>query len=412
MAVTQAYSFADLFAFTRATSGWSFDAAGALAETAAGAVRADYDPATLAWRGWLIEGAATNEVNGGTEGGLVGTPGVAPTGWGWPGASSGMTREVVAIGAEDGVPYVDVRWYGTPVSTFTRDMNFVNAGVVPAVSGETWISSFFARLVAGSTANVTVSNIIFGRTSGGAIAETSNVGITGSLAVASLRLFQSTFSRAMNNATTAFVNPALRLSFTSGLAADITLRVGAPQLWKSSVAFSPSFPPVGTPGASARAADDLTMSTISRWFNEAAGTFVIDFTPGQAAAPADRDILMIDDGSSANRLRLRMLPADTTVRLGVTNAGVGSAALNAASGAARVRHTARFSYGPAGHFLSVNGAAPVSHTAAVPGGLTRVLVGNSGGANYLNGWIGPRLDYFPTQYTDTVAADGFTIRTR
>lgn len=405
MAVTQAYSFADLFAFTRATAGWSFDAAGALAETAAGSVRADYDPATLAFRGLLIEGEAANSIiNPRCEGAAA--PSTKPTGWGFIGGPS-LTATYSAPIIEAGVPCVDITISGTTSNSNGVQIVFNVAGTngPNAAVGEQWTGSAYIRLLSGSLPGAPSINLAEYASTVYQAGSFSPITVDGVLR-------RQNGSRILTDPDTTTVQFGLQWAVASGVAVNFTVRVGAPQFEKQPSATSPILPAPGTPGASTRNADGLSMTSIARWFNPVAGTFVMDFMPGQAAAPADRDLLMIDDGTAANRLRLRMLPGDTTVRLGVTNGGVGSAALNAASGAALVRHTARFSYGPAGHFLSVNGAAPVSHTAAVPGGLTRVLVGNSGGANYLNGWIGPRLDYFPTQYTDTVAADGFTIRTR
>lgn len=414
MAVERTYSFADLFSLVRATKGWSFASSGVLAEAASGALRVDYDPATLAWRGWPVEAQAVNQVNGGTEGASM--PNTPPTGWAIAANSSGMTREITAIGTEAGIPYLDLRWSGTAGSTFNRDVNLCGNTVVAALSGETWWAQAPMRVVGGSTTNVAVSVVMLGRNSGGTISEQSAVTVTGSLGADALRKYAATHSRLMNVGTTAYVQPIVRFGFTNGLASDITLRIGAPQLWKSICAFSPSLAASGAPGASTRDADDLTLIDISRWYSGAGGTFVIDFMPGQAASDGVRGILSIDDGTADNRIDLYMAAASPAVSLLAVAGGVTSVpGLSVGTAAALTRSTLRMSWGPAGWFASLDGAAPLETTiGALPLNLSRVRLGNRGGTatDYLNGWIGPRLAYYPTQYTDTPAADGFTIRTR
>jgi hypothetical protein len=197
-----------------------------------------------------------------------------------------------------------------------------------------------------------------------------------------------------------------------GHAPTFTWRVGIPGIKKMPFVTSPSLPPVGVPGASLRTADDLSMTDIARWFNPAAGTFVMDFTPGQASTGAFRYLLRLDDGTDSNRIALLLSSTNTDVGLTAFSAGSLVADISQASGAALVRHTARISYGHQGWMLSVNGAAPLVVAGALPAGITRCLLGRDASDGYLNGWLGPRLDYYPVQYTDTAADDGFTIRTR
>jgi hypothetical protein len=413
MPVTRSYGFTDLFSLVRATKGWSFDAAGALTEAAVDALRLDHDPATLAWRGLLIEGTATNVVSNtrweGAVAGTLGSGGALGTGWSLS-TQVGLAVQVLAVGTEAGWPCIDLRFVGT--TSGGGFPNLIEAQTVAAAQGQAWTGQIGARVLAGTLPAGWSIRAVLNEMQGGTTLTSTTV-ISAVAGEASLRTAVVPVSRTLSNATADRIRLAMVLGTPgAGQAIDVTLRLSVGCLWQSGFAFSPSLAAPGAPGASTRNADDLSMTGIERWFNAAAGTFVIDFMPGQASTPGDRDMLMIDDGTASNRIRLRMLPVDTTVRLGVTNAGVVSGALNNASGAALVRHTARFSFGPAGHFLSVNGAAPASHTDAMPAGLSRILVGTSGGANYLNGWIGPRFEFFPTQYTDAAAADGFTIRNR
>ncbi len=101
------------YTFRRASTGWCFDATGALLAVAIDAPRYDHDPITLASLGLLMEEARTNAVrNPRFEGAAAGTPGTAPTYMSGLNGS-GLTSSVVGTGTASGVPYVDVRLQGT-----------------------------------------------------------------------------------------------------------------------------------------------------------------------------------------------------------------------------------------------------------------------------------------------------------
>lgn len=414
MAIERAYAFTDLFALVRAGTAWRFDETGALVEVAANGLRVDHDPVTLAARGALIEEEELNQVpNPRFEGAVAGIPGTVPSQQTWLTTGAGLTRQIVGVGSEAGLPYVDVRWSGTPSSTTNRTHNFVTATGVVALSGQSWASRVAARVMAGSTTNVTVTHSLVGLDGGGALLDQVNNVITGKVSAANLPEAVDDASIGLANGATAYVQHRIILGFTNGQPADITLRMAVLGLWRAALSFSPSYPPVGVPGASLRSADDMSAIDIDRWFNPAQGTFVIDVTPGQTVGGDLRGIIALDDGTTSNRISLRLLQANTNARLLVDVGGVAVATIDQATGAALARQTIRFSYGPAGVLMSCNGAAPVSAAAAVPPGILRALFGRrTPTTQYLNGWLGPRLDYHPIQYTDTPAADGFTIRTR
>lgn len=414
MPVVNNYSFADLLSFTRATAGWRWTSAGVLEEISAGAARFDHDPIALAARGVLVEEAATNGVsNPRAEGAVAGTPGTIPTGWQVSSTGSGLTRTIVGTGTEDGIPYVDIRFAGTASVATTPFIAFVTTtGGPAALVGETWTLVVNLRLVAGALPSGARSLVIWERSAAGAgLASTT---LTAEPTSAALRTQRFVVSRAFTDAAAAFASGQWQAAVANAEVADFTMRIGAPMLVKDDIAFSPSLPPVSTPGASTRNADNMELIEIARWFNATAGTFVIDFTPGQTAnGSTNRGIIRLDDGTATNRIFARMLGASTNVRLSADVAGVQVFVADQVSGAALSRHTLRFSFGPAGWFISVNGAAPTSGAGAVPAGLTRALLGRAQTASeYLNGWIGPRVEFYPTQYTDTAGDDGFTIRTR
>jgi hypothetical protein len=410
MPIERAYAFTDLFSLVRAGSAWRFDAAGTLTEVAANQPRVDYDPATLAARGLLLEEGATNRLlNARQEGAAAGSPGTVPSGSGFISATAtyNLTRSMT-VGVESGLPYVEYRWVGT--ANATNDLLFnLQSPDAAAASGQAWTLAVHcvlagAALPTSATLRLSEANA--------SVFSATDVSIP--LGAAPLRQARRTVTRTFTDGSTNGARPVILVRVTNGVAYDFTIRMAAPQLWQSALAFSPSFPPAGTPGASVRAADDLAVLDLGTWFSLAAGTFVIDWTPAQDTSPANRGLIMLDDGTANNRMQVFMQPGGTAPRLFVRSGGVVSiAGLSSLAVPAPTRRTLRFSYGPAGYFLSVDGSSPVTLPGALPLELNRCLLGaNLPGSEYLNGWLGPRLTYYPVQYTDVAAEDGFTIRTR
>ena len=229
--------------------------------TAAGAnvARFDHDPATGAALGLLIESASTNQVaNPRAEGYVAGSPGTLPTGW-FVGTPS-LTQTVVGGGTEDGHPYVDLRYAGTAVGTGGIGVLWTVASAsAAAVSGETWVGSGAARIVAGTSAGITGATIRVEEISA-ANAALASSGSAISLAAASLGASRASHARILNQASTAKVRSSLLLANTNGAAIDITLRIAIPQTEKASAATSPILPPAASPAAQARAADAVSLA--------------------------------------------------------------------------------------------------------------------------------------------------------
>lgn len=407
----------NLLSVVRSTSGWVWSSSGALTEVAADTMRrADYDPSSLTWRGWRIEGPATNHItNGRLEGIVDGSPGTPPTGMSVSGPA-GLTGAMAGHGTQSGIPYMDVRVSGTPGSTGNYRIVLRSATGATAAQGETWVIRGGIRLAAGSTTNVgTITLRVNELSSGGTLLNGGGVNVSPTSGV--LRTALVTGTRTMANASTANAGADIVLGVTSGQAVDITLRICILGLWKSSFQFSPSFPPVSSLGSHTRAADDATLA-ITDGFSAAQGTVCIDFTPGQTVGDTTRGIFSVDDGTNLNRIDACMSAANLGVVLVVYSGGVLQvAALSIGTATVLTRNTLRLSWGPAGYYASLNDAAAVSASlGTAPAGLWRLKLGNRGGGalvtEYLNGWLGPRGAYFPRQYTDVAAPDGFTIRNR
>ncbi len=404
MGLVRAYSFADLLSLVRDSKAWCVDGAGALVEHPAGALRVDHDPVSLAWRGWLVEGEGgnrnTNSLAKGAVPGVSGSGGALPTGW--SGGTANMppgALTVIGPQRRRGVDGVAIRVSGVPTGTASVSLFAETPTIFPL--GTVVANRLFTELIAGSLTNVTGWQLRPGNQNEppiappGAFAEIKHVSAT----------------------TTTGSATALKWNYIDAVTpVDFTLWIGWPTREHAAFVSSPVLLTDGTLGPSTRAADDLSLTDIVRWFNAAAGTFVMDFTPGQAAADTLRGLLALDDGTDGNMLDIAMPAASNIIRLSAASGGTTVvAALDAGSAAALARHTLRVSYGPAGYLMSLNGAAAVTAAGPLPVGINVARLGRrhaGASGQYLNGWLGPRFAYYAAQYTEATAADGFTIRNR
>lgn len=188
--------------------------------------------------GRSTEEARTNSIrNNSMVGAAVGTPGVLPTNW-VRSANDGLSFSVVAVGTESGINYVDVRYFGTSTGALGNNINFDGSTNDTALYGQTWTNSFFIRIAAGSTANLTslVMQMNERTNTGAAAGVVHNSGnLTGSLGAATLGVAKTSFSATLTSSVVNFVVPEIILSYSSGVAIDITLRIGWPQLENNSL---------------------------------------------------------------------------------------------------------------------------------------------------------------------------------
>jgi hypothetical protein len=252
--------------FTRASTATFFNSAGVLTSAAINTPRFDYNPSTLAAQGLLIEEARTNSIRNNTMvGAVAGTPGTLPTNWSTN--LSGLTREIVGTGTQNGITYIDIRLSGTTTST-GGSVTFEVGTAVSATNGQSWAESSYISLLAGSIANITTIALNADqRDSGGVfLASLNGTDIKSSIS-ASLTRFSQVLTT--NNASIAFIQPFFRFAWANGAAIDITLRIGLPQLELG--AFATSVIPTTTT-ALTRAADVASVNTLSPWYNAAEGT--------------------------------------------------------------------------------------------------------------------------------------------
>ncbi len=354
--------------------------------------RFDYDPVTLACKGLLIEEQRTNSIRNNTMQGAT-APSTLPTNW--LSNVGGLTLGVVGTGTENGITYIDVRFSGTTTQTFAN-VRFDGSTQIAAANGQTWSSSFYARMVAGSITNITsVENRIQYRDIGGASVLEDVSNFTSTVSAASLSVARRPYTLTATSASTAFINSAVSLVTPNGAVIDITLRIGLPQLELG--AFATSVIPTTTTAVT-RAADVAVIqgANFSNWYTQSEGTLYAAWTT--SATGTNRYILDIEqEASSSNRIDINI----NTLNVVNPRTVAGGAAVASLSGGTYTINTVgrvAFAYKAQDYASSLNGVAAVTATTAgvLPPTLARMFIGSLAGATQINGHIA-RIAYYPTR---------------
>jgi hypothetical protein len=300
------------------------------------------------------------------EGAAPGTPGTMPTGW-TISATQGLSVNVVGTGVEDGLAYVDIQFVGTPTST--GNVQITPGGTPVAADGQVWTLSMFTRLVAGSLANV--GNAITALQVGGGAANPTYT-------LASTRLGLSRRSATATAAGGATIATGRwRCGVTSGLAVDFTVRFAAPQVEQGSLPSSVILPPVGSPTASARGADNIT-APFAALFPAAQGSILFRAILTQAAASgADQILFQLDDGTDSNRIRLRNPAGGATLVAGVVIGGTPTDAASLGSFTAGAEVKGCITFAPGGRVAVLLDGGSVLSVATSPSGLATLRFGDN-----------------------------------
>lgn len=257
------------------------------------APRFDYDPVTHAAKGLLVEQQRTNSIRNSTMAGAVaGTPGTLPTNWSRY-TSSGLTQQLVEVGTENGLNYIDWRIYGTASGASGSTLRFEGATTAAASTGQAWANSAFLKIVGGSTVNINSIHLgVSECTSDGTVEtkQTNGSELKTAIPTSSLGTYRAVMPVTLaGGVTTAYVRPYIEMIYGDGAVIDITLRIAAPQLELG--AFSTSF--ILTTGAAAtRAADALSFTipagvTRLRYTFDDNSTQDVAVTAGAYTVPTD-----------------------------------------------------------------------------------------------------------------------------
>ena len=363
------------------------------------APRFDHNPTTGESLGLLVEEARTNSIRNNTGvGAVAGTPGTLPTNWSVASSVSGLSSQIIGTGTESGIAYIDIKWTGTPSANGTIQHTFESNTNTAAVSGQSWTSAVYQRLVGGVIPGTTSLLVVERSVANSFLASSStNVTVTDS-ALINQRLAHS---RTLNNALTAYVNSRLDVSVVSGVAVDFTFRIGLPQLELGAFATSPI---LTSTAAATRSADvaSITGTAFSSWYQEDEGTWFADFNGTSIASGQFSRIIELNDGTSSNLIRVQQYAANL-VRASVSTNGAGQFAADNGSVAVGIRGKVAFGSAFNDAALVTNGASPTVDTAYLtPVGLTQLGIGAppGGSTSVLNSTI-RRITYWPTRLANS-----------
>ncbi|MEN0652368.1 MULTISPECIES: hypothetical protein [Hyphobacterium] len=245
---------------------WSFrsgDAVGRLEEVATNVLRYNAPPNTAGGR--LVEtSAATNKIrNPRGEGDDAALPSE------YVSVPSGTTVTVIGRGVENGWPYLEVRWSGTPSGD--PALYFEGSTQVPASTGQAWALAFGLKIVGGDLSNLTnIQARMLMRDSGGVY-----LGLAHSSSFTPDATHRRYFTAGTaTHASLAYVQPSLYLDWDGSGAINITLRIYLPQLEQASAPTSPIMPPVDSPAESTCAAESVTEGVT---FTRASRAYAMDW---------------------------------------------------------------------------------------------------------------------------------------
>lgn len=359
--------------------------------------RFDYNPTTLAPRGLLIEEQRTNSIRNNTmQGAVAGTPGTLPTNWTLVGVG-GITSSVIGTGTENGINYIDIRINGTPTASSFINVIF-DTGIAGA-SGQSWTHSTYVKLVGGTLTNTSVLIEIREVDGSGTFLANSTTTITPT--ASSLITQRASLTRTLNNASTTNVRPMVDFQTTNGLAIDVTLRIGLPQLEQG--AFATSVIPTTTATAT-RNADvaSITGSNFSGLYNQNEGSVYSDCARS-ALIPSGSfaNLWSISDNTANERYIVYNTGSSGTMDVAVTDNSSGQATL-VATGAITANSSIKtlFSYKVNDFaFVRAAGTVQTDTSGSIPT-VDRLYIGaNSTGGGQWTGTIS-KIAYYPKRLTN------------
>jgi len=391
-----AVSGQNLVTITRASSGTFVGSDGVLRTAATNEPRFDHNPLTGESLGLLVEEARTNSITNNTMvGAVAGTPGTNPTGWAYAVGGGGVTREIVGTGTEDGISYIDYRFYGT-----TTNVNPVAIGIqsAAALTGQSFSGSTYWKLVGGTTTGLTSYTIgLIELSSSFAFVSGAFYGQTAPTSAALITQRAVATRTLSGGATVAFCQLVFQVNVTNSTAIDFTLRIGLPQLEQGAFATSPI---PTTTAAVTRAADvvSITGSAFSSWYRQDEGTMFVDVLRTYSENfPGYPNIFAFSDGTAANAIAMYgVFGSQVVTNNSIQSGGVGQtnyvAVLTNVPGPNRIAQALAVN----SSMLAANGAlTPEDSSVAMPVGINRVRIGADGFSVAQWGGHIRRLTYWP-----------------
>ncbi len=275
----------------------------------------------------LLEPQRTNSIrNSSMVGAVAGTPGTLPTNW-VNGQLAGLSRQIVGVGTENGLPYIDFRFFGTTNTADGIRIDLEGGTIIAAATGQTWAYSLYSKLISGTPP--TTSFTFFERNSVGGGITSGNVAFA---PTSTLTRFSATRTLS-GGATVAFVQPSLNIATLISTAYDFTIRIAAPQMELG--AYPTTYIPT-TSATVTRIADSFSRNNIytnglitssgGTWFVELRGNvqLIADNAPNgfwlgtSSTSPANNGTLYFRQGGGSQRTNIWKYESGTATQLYTT----------------------------------------------------------------------------------------------
>ena len=389
----------NLITFSRASGGTYIDSTGTLQTAATNAPRFDHNPLTGESLGLLVEEPRTNSIRNNTMvGAVAGTPGTLPTNWSTFSGLTGLTRQIVGTGVDNGISYIDVRLSGTPSAAGTYALySEASPTSIAAVTGQIWAHSGYFALAAGTITGVTgirqvlieytaVGNYVTQKNSSILVPTSTGLNLNRTIQIATLS----------GGATVASIQPLVEFVLT-GVAIDITLRIGLPQLEQG--AFASSVIPTTT-AAATRSADvvSITGSAFSSWYRQNEGSVFVSIA---LLASVNTYQASFTDNTNNNHHFLRYV--STQHQVASTAGGAVNTNIFADSGGSLLTARTAYAYGSGAYSVSTMGGlgAFSSTTGGIPSTIDRLIIGGSQLSGAPGNLTIKRLTFFPARLPNT-----------
>jgi len=379
--------------FTRASTATYFDSAGVLTSAAINAPRFDYNPATLAARGLLIEEQRTN---------LMLYSEQFDNAW-WTKTRCSITAD--ATNAPTGTAVADKLVEDTSVNlshplistTVTLSGTTVHSFSVFAKAAER--TAMVLRINAGADGIYGSFNL-----STGAVGTVFNSG-TGSGATLSIQNVGNGWYRctltgicsSTSTTPTGVIYPAVSTTDPAGTSIVYTgdgtsgIFVFGAQL--EAGAFPTSYIPTTTT-ALTRSADVASVNTLSPWFNATAGTLYAQVSLITVSNDANRFVAALSDGTTANYIGVFRQTDQQPVGQVQTSAGTQAALGAGAVWTTTASRKLALSYATNDFKFCTNGGTVFTDTAGTVPTVTQLQLGLIGSSFRVNGWL-ERVTFYP-----------------
>jgi hypothetical protein len=371
--------------FTRASSGTRVNSSGVIESIASNLPRFDYDPATLAPKGLLIEEQRTNLMLYSEDLSTVwnlGTGTVQSNTWTAP--TGNLTGDTFTIGSDSTTPSQSTTI--TASATYTLSF-FVSKPLTTAA----FLRLRFGTAAGSVSAFIDASTMSFGVVQAGVVTNY-------------IKQIQNNIYQVSVSFTYGATDGGSRSIAISGV---VTNNSSVPDTGKNIAIWgiqyeAGAFPTSYIPTTSAtvtRAADNASMvgSNFGSWYNQSEGTV---FTKWDTAAFVQGAAIRftLSDGTSSNQIRVRLAPSGSTqVRHDVVNAGVTSVLGSPATIDINSNREA-IGFAANNYAGCLNAGNVVTSTSlTIPTAINQITIGSGvNAASPLNGHI-QSIKYYPTR---------------